>query len=86
MEEKNVSYLVFESIMARNERHIKRLTIALMVSVILIFLSNAIWLYAWCQYDYTSESTTYSQDGQGLNIIGDNNVTEENNEGKSEDK
>lgn len=72
-----VSYLAFESEMSRNERHAKRLTIALIVSIILIFASNALWLYAWLQYDYSSTesttTTTYTQDSSGINIIGDSN-------------
>jgi cytoskeletal protein RodZ len=76
-DKKSVSYLVFESITARNERHTKRLTIALVISIILIFLSNALWLYAWMQYDYSSAesttTTTYTQDSSGINIIGDDN-------------
>ena len=33
------------------------------------------WLYAWMQYDYSgySNSQDYSQDGEGLNIIGSGN-------------
>jgi photosystem II stability/assembly factor-like uncharacterized protein len=75
--ENNVPYIVHEAAQARSERHIKRLVIALVVAIVLIFASNAAWLLAWMQYDYTSETTTtettYQQDGQGLNIIGDSN-------------
>ncbi len=53
-----VPYIVHESAMARNERAVKRLVIALIVAIALIFASNAIWLYAWMQYDYSSEMTT----------------------------
>ena len=45
--EKDVPYLVFEGQMARNERSIKRLIIALIIAVILIFATNMAWLYAW---------------------------------------
>lgn len=69
----NVPYIVHESSMARMERQIKRLWIALIVSVFLLFASNVAWLYAWCQYDYSSEETIYQQDGEGTNIIGDSN-------------
>lgn len=59
MEEKtSIPYIVYESEQARSERHIKRLILALMISVVLIFTSNALWLYAWLQYDYSSEATT----------------------------
>lgn len=69
-----VPYIVHESAMARQERHIKRLVIALIVAIALIFASNAAWLYAWCQYDYSGEETVYAQDGEGLNIIGGRNT------------
>lgn len=69
----SVPYIVHESSIARMERQIKRLWIALIVAVCLLFASNAAWLYAWCQYDYSSEETIYQQDGKGTNIIGDSN-------------
>ena len=69
----NVPYIVHEASMARMERQIKRLWIALIVAVCLLFASNAAWLYAWCQYDYSSEETINQQDGEGTNIIGDSN-------------
>ena len=53
-----VPYIVHESAQARNERTVKRLVIALIVAIALIFASNAIWLYAWMQYDYSSDTTT----------------------------
>lgn len=65
----NVPYVVYEGDQVRSERCIKRLIIALVIAITLMFLSNALWLYAWCQYDYESEEVTYSQDGQGLNNI-----------------
>ena len=55
------------------ERMVKRLWIALIICIALIFASNACWLYAWMQYDYSSEETVYQQDGEGTNIIGDSN-------------
>ena len=55
------------------ERMVKRLWIALIICIALIFASNACWLYAWMQYDYSSEETIYQQDGEGTNIIGDSN-------------
>jgi hypothetical protein len=70
-----VPYIVHESAMARNERTIKRLVIALIVAIVMLFACNAAWLYVWQLYDYSSEETvyTYTQDGEGLNIIGDRN-------------
>lgn len=68
-----VPYIVYESAQARSERMNRRLVIALVIAVILIFASNALWLWAWMQYDYTGEETVYTQDGQGINVIGDDN-------------
>lgn len=70
----NVPYIVHESSMARMERQIKRMFIAVLVAVIALFASNAAWLYAWCQYDYVSESFEAQQDGDGVNIIGGGDV------------
>ena len=69
----SVPYIVHESSMARMERQVKRGWIALIVAVCLLFASNAAWLYAWMQYDYSSEEIVYQQDGEGTNIIGDSN-------------
>jgi preprotein translocase subunit SecY len=69
----SVPYIVHESSMARMERQIKRLWIALIVSVVLLFASSAIFTLAWMQYDYSSEEIAYQQDGEGTNIIGDSN-------------
>ena len=69
----SVPYIVHESSMARMERQVKRGWIALIVAVCLLFASNAAWLYACMQYDYSSEEIVYQQDGEGTNIIGDSN-------------
>lgn len=67
MDDKNIPYIAFESMMARNERHIKRLVIALIIAICLMFASNALWLYCWMQYDYadTTETVTVDSDGDG---------------------
>jgi len=66
-----VPFIVYESAEAKSERSIRRLIAALVVAVILLFASNALWLHAWMQYDYTSETetVTYKQDGEGYNNI-----------------
>lgn len=78
----NVPFSALEISQASSERHIKRLWIALIVSIALgislVFASNAIWLWVWMQYDYTSEceEIVYQQDGEGTNIIGNSNEVE----------
>lgn len=77
MDKITVPYIVYEGEQARNERHVRRLVIALVICIILIFASNAIWLYAWCQYDYTSTETVDIDSGEGIaNYIGrDGDIT-----------
>ena len=78
MEEKkmpvSVPYVVHESEIARSERHIKRMWIALIVAVALMFASNAAWLYAWCQYDYESYEITAGGDSNANYIGQDGNI------------
>ena len=55
--------------MARMERHIKRLWIALIIAISLIFASNAVWLSFISQYNF--ESYDLSTEGGGnANYIG----------------
>ena len=64
MEEKSrpqdISVYTLEAVMARDERHVKRLTIALVIAIIGIVVSNLIWLYAWMQFDYAVEDSGIS--------------------------
>lgn len=75
-EQMTVPYIVHESAMARSERHIRRLVIALIVAVVMIAVTNIAWLWVWNSFEYVGDSTTYSQDGEGVNIIGDENKYE----------
>lgn len=65
----NVPYIVHESAMARNERNVKRLVIAIVTTIALLFASNALWLWAWMQYDYESYEITADGDSNA-NYIG----------------
>lgn len=69
------------------ERTTKRLWIALILAILMIFASNAVWLYAWCQYDYVGEEQIIEaqQDGEGINIVGGGDIdygsgSQDNNE------
>ena len=68
MEDKNVPYIVYEGTIARFERTVKRLIIALIIAVILLFASNMAWLYEWSLYDY-SDVTIDSDDGGVANYL-----------------
>ena len=64
-EPESVPYTVHELSMASMERHIKRLWIAVIVAVCLLFASNAGWLI----YESNFETFYYEQDGEGINNV-----------------
>lgn len=66
-----IPYFAYESEMTRAERHIKRMWIALIVCIMLIFASNALWLWIMSSTEfYIEEVTLDSQDGGNANYIG----------------
>ena len=60
----DITRYAFEAVMAMTERQIKRLTVALVVAIIGIFISNLGWLYCWMQYDYTGENVDVSAEAE----------------------
>ena len=80
-----IPYFAHESMTARMERIIKRLVIMLVISLVVIFASNAFWLWAWIQYDYSGEAITVdSTDGIANYIGGDGGITNGKNIGSEE--
>lgn len=71
MENKDVPYIVYEGTVARFERTIRRLIILVGIVILLLFASNALWLYEWNQYDYGTVDIQ-NQDGGNANYIGAN--------------
>lgn len=72
-----VDYIVFEGEMARSERQIKRLWIALIISIIAIIATNLAWLHYISQYDFEDYDYTLSTRGGGNAsfIGGDGDIT-----------
>lgn len=64
-EHEPVSYHVYELSQARMERTNLRLFVALIVTIVLLFASNVIWIAYINQFD----TLTYEQDGEGVNTI-----------------
>lgn len=65
-----VPYIVYESAVARTERHIKRLVISLIVSILTLFAANIGWLVFLSQFEF--ETTEISSEGGGnANYIGE---------------
>lgn len=65
MDDNRVPYIVFEGEMARHERTVKRLVIALLISIALIFISNMAWLWFFNQFDYESDMVTVNSQEEG---------------------
>ena len=61
----SVPYIVHESSMARMERQVKRLWIALIVCIAMLFACNAWWLI----YESQFATISYEQDGEGINNV-----------------
>lgn len=84
-----VPYIVYESAMARNERHIKRLLLALLITIVLLVVTNLAWMGMWNSYDYSDvDESVNLRSGSGIaNYIGesgdisgiDNSQTENEN-------
>lgn len=76
MDDKQIPYFVFEGTQARHERTVKRLIIALIIITSMMFASNALWLHAWTQYDYSGTEETITLDGHEglLNFIGNDGL------------
>lgn len=93
---KDIPYIAYEGALVRMERTTTRLFKVIVALIIALFLSNALWLYAWMQYDYvdTSDTETVTVDaGSGTaNYIGEDgditngkNYGEENKDSKNPD-
>lgn len=66
-----MSRYVYECERSFKERTVKRLTIALIVALTIIFATNAVWIWYISQYDFTTEEITLGTDGNGnTNYIG----------------
>lgn len=78
----SVPYMVHEGEIARQERHIKRLWIALIVAVSLLFASNVAWLV----YESLFETISVEQDGDGLNNVNTGEQGDIDYEPKSDDQ
>lgn len=93
MEEKmaQIPFVAHEGSLTRMERIIKRLVVALIITIVLMFASNALWLYAWMQYDYSSNATTSEtvtvdgKDGIANYIGNDGDINNGKNSGAESD-
>lgn len=87
---KDIPYIAYEGSLARMERTTTRLFKVIVALIIALFLSNALWLWAWMQYDYadsdfeTLDTVTVDAGNGTANYIGnDGDIT--NGEGYSKE-
>ena len=87
MWDRQIPYIAYESEMARHERTIKRLLVALVISVVLLFASNVAWLWFFNQFDYASDmvSLDSSEEGNASYMGAGASGVIDNGRGKSQD-
>ena len=68
-----VSYRAWELEMARHERSEKRHWVMHIVQAVVTAVIVAMFVWLWNQYVFESYWYEYTQDGEGINIIGDRN-------------
>lgn len=80
-----MSRIAFERMQAKDERNDKWRNIIIVLLIILLVATNAMWLWAWNQYDYIDDYTSVeADDGSNANYIGHNGDI--NNGGKNSEK
>ena len=72
----SVPFAAHEAEVGRQERQIKRMWIALIVAIALMFFTNMIWVGVFSSYDYSSEEIIVdAEDNGNANYIGqDGNI------------
>ena len=71
---KDVPYIAHESAVARLERVIKRMWVLVLSLIILLFVSNAAWIYYESQFETTEttiEAKQQTTDGNNYAVGGD---------------
>ena len=72
----SIPFAAHEAEVGRQERQIKRMWIALIVAIALMFFTNMMWVGVFSSYDYSSEEIIVdAEDNGNVNYIGqDGNI------------
>jgi hypothetical protein len=71
-----ISKYAFERMQTKDEKNDRWRNIIILVLIILLIVTNAMWLVAWNQYDYVDDyEIEAQQDGEGINIVGAGDVS-----------
>lgn len=65
-----INRFAFERMQAKDERNDKWRNITIILLICLLVASNGMWLWAWMQYDYSSEEITV-EGQENANYIGE---------------
>lgn len=67
-----MSKYAFERMQSKDERNDKWRNLTIIILIVLLVVTNAMWLWAWNQYDYVEDYTVDvdSEDGGNANYIG----------------
>lgn len=71
--EKTNSQYALDIINGMHERTERRLWQIIIALIVVILLMAGVFIWYISQYEFTAFSTEYTQDGAGLNIIGERN-------------
>ena len=78
---KDVPYIVHEAELARAERSFKRLWAAIILLIVLLFGSNAGWLYYESQFEETATTIEAEADDGGNAVANNNGIVNYNGKG-----
>lgn len=68
-----MSRIAFERMQSKDERNDKWRNLTIIILIVLLVVTNAMWLWAWNQYDYVDDYTSIeADDGSNANYIGHN--------------
>lgn len=76
-----IPYIAHQSAAARQERQIRRMWIALIIAIAMLFISNIGWLI----YESQFVTVSYEQEGDGVNNVNVGEQGDINNVAESED-
>lgn len=65
-----MSRIAFERMQAKDERNDRWRNIIIILLIVLLVATNAMWLWAWNQYDYVDEYTEVDSGEGYINFIG----------------
>ena len=78
---KDVPYIVHEASMARSERTVKRLWATIILLIVLLFVSNAGWIWHESQFEETTTMIEAEADDRGNAVANNNGMVNYNGKG-----